>query len=481
MSPSPGYKHPPQDSFPACSQPSRPLLHEPDHKGLAAALDAIQIINRHGYTALVVGGAVRDILLQRSVKDVDLATDMPLEKLQEIFKAYDMGKSRSFQTIVLVHSGEYLETTRFRGVEEFSRDLMASADKKNLLFSKDALHRDFTINAMSLDENMVLLDPYSGQQDIILKQVRGVQCPRARIREDPLRMLRGIRLACEFDFELEERTAQAMRELAPDICRISPERAGREIIRLASLNGPAFARGIVLMDSMGLLRLLLPEVEALKDLPHDPRHHPEGDVFHHTLEAIRSNRLPDSALNMALLAHDLGKGPVAELNPGMGSYRGHDRAARDLVRNLAQRLRLPGVVARAMQAVAVNHMRMHGLDEMRPSKILEMVEHPYWPLLARASVCDHQARGTEKGRRQQEKINQALARVASWLDEDSKSSRPVISGNQVMQLTGIPPGPLVGRIMRETTNWARDNDIHDRKSILEYARHLAREHQNTSR
>ncbi len=412
---------------------------------------------------------MRDILLERPVRDVDLAADMPTGIVHEYFRAFEIGRSRLFHTLCIVHQGQHLETTLFRKAGSSPPDRQEQGETRYSLFSKDAMHRDFTINAMALDENLQLLDPFHGKKDLGQGLIRAVENPRHRMTEDPLRMLRGVRLACELGFEIEEKTASAVSGLARSISGVAPERLGREILKMASLSGPQFARGIRLLDRLGLLPVLLPEVEALKGLHHDPWHHPEGDVFRHTLRAIQSNHLHDDCLNMALLAHDLGKAGNAALHPGRGFYH----AAENIIRGMAERHRLPGRITRAMQAVAANHMRMHGLDEMRPSKILEMVEHPYWPLLARASICDHAARGEEHGALQQKKLEQALKKIEPLLNENTGKARPVINGKQVMQVAGIPPGPLVGRIIRETTAWSRDNDIQDENSILDYVRRLS--------
>ncbi len=458
---------------PSCSHAYPGLSSMPDHPGIAAALDVMRIMKRHGYTSLIVGGAVRDILLERRVIDVDLASEMPPDIVHEHFRAYETGKSRIFYTLCIVHQGQHLETPLFRKNHALPSDSPNREDTTHSLFSEDARHRDFTINAMALDENLPLLDPFQGNKDLASGVIRAVENPRDRITEDPLRMLRGVRLACELGFEIEEKTGRTISGLAPALSGVAPERLGREILKTASLSGPQFARGIRLMDRLGLLPVLLPEVEVLKGLHHDPGHHPEGDVFRHTLRAIQSNHFARDSLNMALLTHDLGKADIAARHPGSGFYRGHDRAAENIIREMSKRLRLPGRITRAMQAVAANHMRMHGLDKMRPSKILEMVEHPHWPLLARASVCDHAARGEEQGKLQQKKIERALKKIRPLLNEATGQARPVINGRQVMQAAGIPPGPLVGRIIRETTAWARDNGIQDESTILDYARSLS--------
>ena len=467
--------HPFSGSHAPCSPAAHSLSSLPDHPEIAAALDVIRIMKTLGFTALMVGGAVRDILLERPVRDVDLASDMPLESLRKHFRAFETGRSRLFHTLCIVHQGQHLETTLFRTKHSLPAERPDQEDTKHSLFLQDARHRDFTINAMALDEQLDLLDPFHGKKDLDRGLIRAVENPRERINEDPLRMLRAVRLACELDFEIEEKTALSISGLARDISDVAPERLGREILKMASLSGPRFARGIRLLDRLGLLPVVLPEVDALKGLYHDPRHHPEGDVFIHTLRAIQCNDLAHDSLNMALLAHDLGKTDIAARHPGTGFYRGHDRAAEYIIRQMGQRLRLPGRITRAMQAVAANHMRMHGLDEMRPSKILEMVEHPHWALLARASVCDHAARGKEHGKLQQKKIALALKKIRPLLNEATGQARPVITGNQVMQAAKIPPGPLVGRIIRETTAWARDKGIKDQNLILDYARNLAQE------
>ncbi len=456
------------------SLPEQAMKTASTHPAFSAAREVIRIMGEHGGTALIVGGAVRDLILNRKIRDLDLAADMNPAEISERFKTYPVGKSRDFKTLCIVHQGHHFETTSFRGLNNKTVWPATMQDQTRLVFSRDAMHRDFTINAMALDRDLNLIDPWEGLMDLKSGLIRGVQDPGARILEDELRMLRAVRLAAELGLNLEQETAAAIKKHAQMISKAAPERISRELIKAASLPGCGFAQSIRLMDDLGLLEHLLPEITALKNLPHDPRHHPEGDVFAHTLRAIEVNTEADPVLNMALLVHDAGKAETIRFKQGQATYPGHARAGEKLAASLGERLRLSREMILAVQTVTALHMHMHSLHLMRTSKILELMENPFWGLLVNAARCDQAARGRKNLLELEKNLARARDRVREWVDEKNGCIKPVITGRQVLEHTGIKPGPLVGTIIRKTTVWARDNHIRDESMILKHALHLAR-------
>lgn len=441
-----------------------------------AAREVMEIIRSRGCICLIVGGAVRDLLWDREIKDLDLATDMKPRDLARLFRTYHKGKSKYFETVCVVYREKHFETTMFRGQELSRMGPAPPQEKKPLAFALDALHRDFTINAMALDEDFILLDPYHGLQDLSNGIIRGVENPRERILEDELRILRGLRLAAELKMDLEHETARCFRDLGGRLNRIAPERKGEELLKMASLPGSDFARALELMDELGILAKLLPEIQALKRVPCYKSKPSQGNTFRHTLAAIQANTGTDPSLNLALLVQDVGKIGVLNIREHPAVYPGHGRSGLPLVKAMASRFKLPSRTTRAMLEVVANHMRMHKIHLLYPSQISRLIQNPCWPVLRAASICDQDAQEQDGGIKQKKRIQRAINKVSRFLsgrNQDTLQVRPVITGRQVLKYTGIYSGPMVGRIIRETTDWALDNYIQDETRILEQAKYLA--------
>lgn len=229
------------------------------------------------YVALLVGGVVRVILMgNTNVHDVDIATNAELSVLESMFSTHDIGQSKDFGIITIKFGKNVFEVANFRKEEGYSDNRRPDKVTKVDSFEHDAARRDFTINAMALTADGEIVDYYGGADDIRNGVVRAVGDARKRFEEDALRLLRAIRFASKFGFEIEHDTEQAIKKLAFTVNNLSPERIHQELIKTAELGGKALATYIRKLDRVGVLDKILPEISELKKHFHSPAHHPEG-------------------------------------------------------------------------------------------------------------------------------------------------------------------------------------------------------------
>ena len=238
------------------------------------ALFITKRLNDFGYEAFMVGGCIRNLIIGEEARDWDITTKAAPEEIVEVFRDYKVipvGKKFGTLTVVINHINYEVSTFK-KG---------KSVSTLNLL--EDLRHRDFTINALAWREGEGVIDCFNGLEDIKQKIIRGVENPKERIKEDPLRMLRAIRLACELDFKIEKATLRAIEENSPLIKKVSVERIRDEFIRMLLSNYPQ--RGLKLLEQKGLLKYILPELMTLKEVKIDDINSVE-DVFSYNLKLI---------------------------------------------------------------------------------------------------------------------------------------------------------------------------------------------------
>ena len=252
------------------------------------ALSIIKKLNDSGYEALVVGGCIRNLIMGGEAHDWDINTKAEPEEIVEVFRDYKVipvGKKFGTLTVVINHINYEVST--------FKKN--KSVPTPNLL--EDLRHRDFTINALAWKEREGVIDYFNGLEDIKQKIIRGVEDPVERIKEDPLRMLRAIRLACELDFKIDKATLQGIEENSSLIKKVSPERIRDEFVKILISNFPK--RGFKLLQQLGLLQFILPELEGCVGF-YQEDFCPNKDLFEHIINLL-NNLPPDLALRLVAL------------------------------------------------------------------------------------------------------------------------------------------------------------------------------------
>jgi tRNA nucleotidyltransferase/poly(A) polymerase len=347
------------------------------------AVEIASELRSNSFQAWLVGGCVRDLLLGREPSDYDISTDARPEELLRLFpKAQLVGAQFG---VVLVDG---VEIATFRSDHSYADGRHPGRVVFETDPRQDVLRRDFTINALLLDPSVLnslspLYSPSSlsssvadfvdGLSDLGSGIIRAIGDPGQRFEEDHLRMLRAVRFAARFAFEIEPATLAAIQKLHVNILRVSPERIRDELVRILTEGGAR--RGFELLDASGLLGDILPEVAALKGVAQPPEFHPEGDVWTHTLIMLEGLHAPSPALALGVLLHDVGK-PGTFRAADRIRFDGHVELGERIAREILNRLKFSNAEIDQVIALIANHMRFSHVHQMRESTLKRMLRLP---------------------------------------------------------------------------------------------------------
>ena len=416
-----------------------------------------------GRELAIVGGPVRDALLDRTVHDLDFTTDAHPDEILKIVTPistaqWDVG--REFGTIGARVGGEQVEVTTYRA------DSYDGTTRKPVVAFGDSLEgdlvrRDFTVNAMAMRvPERTLIDPTGGVEDLVAGRLRTPIDPRVSFGDDPLRMLRAARFASQLEFEVDPATTEAIAALRETLSIVSPERVQGEVVRLLATDDPV--RGIRLLVDTGLMGEFLPEVPALR-LEVDEHHH-HKDVYEHSLTVVnqaialektrRPDAVPDVALRLAALLHDIGKPATRRLEPGGGvTFHHHDVKGARLARKRLRALRFDAATTDAVCLLIELHLRFFGYAEgaWTDSAVRRYVRDAGDQLerlhiLTRADVT---TRNKRKANRLRSAYDDIESRIAALREQEQLDAiRPDLDGNDIQRILGIPPGRDVGAAYR---------------------------------
>lgn len=242
---------------------------------LASAVGLLQNIEQLGGEAVICGGAVRDILLNKPAHDIDIATNVDIDEIEKNFETHDIGKSKDFG-IVTVKWGDYhFEVANYRSETGYSDNRRPDQVTKVKSFEQDSERRDLTFNSLGLDRHGTIIDYQNGIEDLKNGIVRAVGNAKERFIEDSLRILRVARFAAKFGFKIDPDTRTAMIDLGHLVDNVSAERIHDEMFK-ASTSGTTLANYIEHLDDTGLLTRILPEIKDLQRFTHFEMHHPES-------------------------------------------------------------------------------------------------------------------------------------------------------------------------------------------------------------
>ena len=265
-----------------------------------------EMLERHKYQALLAGGCVRDLLLGREPIDYDVTTDATPVEVAGLFPE-SVAVGAQFGVILIPKDGSKVEVATFRSDVGYSDGRHPDRVVYAKTPQEDVQRRDFTINGLLMRHDTgEVLDFVGGQKDLQAGIVRAIGDPNRRFAEDKLRMMRAVRFAARFGFEVEDATFRSIRRHVREIQQVSSERLHEELTKMLT-EGHA-SRAFRLLDESGLLREVLPEISAMKGVEQPPEFHPEGDVFVHTLLLLDHLPWPcPSTLAWGALLHDVGK------------------------------------------------------------------------------------------------------------------------------------------------------------------------------
>lgn len=428
-----------------------------------AALFIVRELQRNGFEALFAGGIVRDMVMEiKEIGDIDIATNATPESIAKLFP-HTIKVGEQFGVMVVVQKGIPFEVATFRsdiGIADGRHPAgVVYTDAKN-----DALRRDFTINGLFLDPTTQnIIDYVSGIDDIHRKVVRAIGEPELRFKEDYLRMLRAIRFAARFSFQIESETWNAIKRHSGLIVQISPERIFAELDKILRQPNPDIA--LELLKDSGLLKHILPEVNDLVGVEQPVEFHPEGDVFTHTKIALKLMQPnPSSILAWSVLLHDIGKPSTMTISDRI-RFNNHDRVGAVMSRELLKRLHASNALIKGVEACIENHMNFKNVRSMRLSTlkkflsrdtILQELELHRVDCLASHGIVDN--------------YDFLLERYSSIAAETLKPS-PIIKGNDLLEL-GLKPGPMFGEILSEVYDLQLEEKIHKREDALAVVRSI---------
>ncbi len=324
-------------------------------------VDLAKEFGRNGYKFYIVGGAVREQLLGRSVDEWDATTEAKPNEIEKILRQVGAVKigtiGKQFGTITAEFHGEPIEITTFRG-EQYQDNSRKPVTNFSATIDEDLSRRDFTINAIAYDVlGGQLLDPFGGQNDLKEKIIRAVGRPASRFHEDTLRMLRAIRFAVRLEFEIETETKQAISDERDRAGMLSPERVAQEIDKMLLSQNPSQA--IELLAETGLLNYVLPELLPSIDIEFDPREH--KDIYHHILQVLDQTP-PSLELRWCALLHDIAKPQTRQKIGGEYHFLGHENLGAKIARTVLRRLHYSNELTSKVVDLVRLHQRIPGYE-----------------------------------------------------------------------------------------------------------------------
>ena len=420
-------------------------------------------LRSRGHSAYLVGGCVRDLLLGLEPRDYDVATSAtPDQILAEYPRAEQVGAH--FGVLLVHQDGAEVEVATYRSDHEYLDGRRPHSVTFETEPEQDVARRDFTINALLLDPDTdEVLDFVGGRQDLALRLIRAIGDPEKRFREDHLRLLRAVRFAARLGFDIESETEAAIVRLHPLTTAVAPERARDELVRILTEGGAR--RGFEMLDRTGLLRELLPEVEAMKGVPQPPEFHPEGDVWTHTL--LMLDKLPagvSPTLALGVVLHDAGKPATFRVEDRI-RFDGHVEEGIAIAGRILHRLRFSNDDIRQVEALIENHMRFKDAPGMKDSTLKRFLRLPQFDEHLELHRLDCLASHGSLDN------YEFVRRRRTEFGEEQISPPRLVTGEDLIAM-GQSPGPLFGRVLQAIEDAQLDGRVRTREEALAMARRL---------
>ncbi|MBI3120447.1 MAG: HDIG domain-containing protein [Candidatus Kerfeldbacteria bacterium] len=429
---------------------------------------ALETLTVHRFKAHIVGGCVRDLLLQREPKDWDITTDATPQEIQRVFP--NTLYNNRFGTVVVRHHDMELEITPYRSEGKYTDHRHPDAVTFGKTLKQDLARRDFTINAMAMNKSGRLSDPFYGKDDLKKKQIRAVGDPSERFSEDALRLLRCIRFAGQLDFHVEEKTWSALCQHVQDIHLVSQERIRDELLKI--LSSDDLFRSFYLLDQSRLLDEILSELSEGRGVAQNKHH--IYTVLYHNIFSAQYCPSSDPILRLAALLHDVGKVRTKQGNGRDAIFHDHDKVGAHMARAIMTRLRFPNEDIERVEHFVRYHMFYYSVGEVSDKGVRRLLvrlgkEHLKDFFIVR--IADRMGSGC------QIEVPYKLKELWRHLEEVQKDPIDTrmlkIHGNDVMELLGIPPGPEVGRILNALLEEVLDDPQRNtREYLLERTREL---------
>lgn len=442
------------------------------HPTVASILQTLEL---NGHRAYVVGGCVRDMLMGRHPTDWDIAADARPERIQELFP--DNFYDNAFGTVTIKTRDDdpivrTVQVTPFRVEGTYSDKRHPDAVEFAATIEEDLSRRDFTVNAIALTLNGTMVDPYGGQNDLKDACIRAVGEATARFGEDALRMMRAVRFATSLNFTIENATLKAITKHAQSLRDISVERIRDELIKI--INAPRAADGIQLLEDVGLLAYIIPELREGIGVGQNLHH--IYTVWEHNVRtlAYAAEKNYSFQVRMACLFHDIGK-PRAKRGEGTHcTFYAHDAVGATMTRTILNRLKFPHDISDTIVNLVRYHMFYYSVGEVTEASVRRLIANiglEHIDDLLRLREGDRIGSGTPKA------VPYKLRHLKYMIDKVSHDPISVkmlkVNGADIMESLGVPPGPKIGLILNSLLAQALDDpSLNERGLLLARAKEL---------
>lgn len=422
----------------------------------------LNTLQNAGYEAYAVGGCVRDSILGRVPDDWDITTSAKPLEVKELFpKSFDTGIQHGTITVLINHVGYEVTTYRIDGEYEDGRHPKQVQFTPNLV--EDLKRRDFTINAMAYNDEEGLVDCFEGLKDIENKVIRCVGDPYERFNEDALRIMRAVRFAAQLGYDIDVTTKQAVRDLAPNLSKISVERINVELTKLLVSKHPEMMRDLY---ELGITAIVLPEFDLTMETGQNNPHHCYN-VGEHTIHALMNVR-EDKVLRLAALLHDFGKPQCKTTGEsGRDHFYGHPAVSEEFAKAILRRLRYDNdTIAKVTRLVLYHDYRM-GDGRKGTRKAMSKVGEDLFDMLLELQHADILAQ-SDYGR--EEKLEN-LSRVRKDVEAIRAQSECVslktlaVTGNDLIS-AGMKPGKEIGETLTRLLEVVLENPERNTKEEL---------------
>lgn len=423
----------------------------------------IKILNTHNYEAFIVGGCVRDSAIGLTPHDWDICTNAKPEEIKkcfENFNTFDSGIKHG--TISVVLDGEVFEVTTYRIDGTYSDNRRPDSVSFTSDITQDLARRDLTINAMAYNEQSGLIDPYGGRNDLSDKIIKCVGNPDFRFNEDALRIIRALRFASVYNFDIDDKTAKSIHKNADLLNNIAVERISVELNKLLS----GYGAEQILNNYRDVIAVFIPEIMPMFDYNQHTKHH-NRDLWHHTTYAVKSiDNTP--LLRMSMLLHDIGKPKACKRDEdGTCHFKGHPKYSAEMAENILRRLKYSNdFIETCITIIKYHDVRFSG-SKRQLRHVMSAIGDKNVELLLKIQRADIMAQSDYKHKEKLEKLNLACKTYKEILaDKDCFTLKQLkINGNDIKNI-GVSEGIKIGKILKILLGLVIEDKIENEKSAL---------------
>ncbi len=429
-----------------------------------------QVASENAVKIYAVGGFVRDYFLGNTSKDIDfvLEGDGPkfAVKLAKTLETTNFTVYKKFGTAMIKYQDLVLEFVGAR--KESYREDSRKPDVKSTDLLTDLSRRDFTVNAIAISLNAdspgKVIDPYHGQKDIKQKIIRTPLDPEKTFFDDPLRIMRAVRFACQLDFKIDDITMQGLNTEKERLKIISQERITDELLKILASIKPSV--GFKIMDKTGILPIILPEIAAMKGIDQVGKHS-HKDVFYHTIQVIDNVAKVSENMNLRLVAlfHDVAKPATKQYKPKIGwTFHGHDDLGARMLPDIFKRLKLSNDMLKYTEKLVRLHLRpIHLAEEaVTDSAIRRLIFDASQEVDDLLMFCRADITSSNPKRVKQHlgNFDFVVKRIKQVEEKDKlREFKPPVDGNEIMATFNLKPGPVVGKLKKAIEEAILNGDI----------------------